>query len=554
MQTKVVDTNADFDQLVRNYYNAWFRFHPLTAVDCGMDQFAGDLAPISNSHMGALLTLHNDLLNSLEEIEYAELDEDRRLDFDVLIGQVYLERQQMLQFDWRFREPGQYLPLNAINQLLQRPVKGFARAMSSRLKAVPDYLWQAQTLLGQQPEAIPSTWLEQAITAARTGDSFFESLHQHPKIVDAANRGPGLLREIDEARKSMQNFAEFLDTDISPKAQGNAACGEHRFNKLLQLNHGLDINHQQLYKFGLNLAEQTYSELKQRCQSLCGHQDIAQLTEQIGADHPAPDSLIASYKEAMRSAKEFVKANNLVSFPEAEQLEVVETPVFQRHQIPFAAYMPPMYGDPLQQGYYYVTPVSDPASLGEHNFLSIQHTSVHEAYPGHHLQFSCANVNPVASRWPRLLNTSATLYEGWALYSEQLMVEQGFLNQPLNEFVLLKDRLWRAIRVLIDVDLHVNNMAEEQAARKLCDRLGFTKNQAMADISWYTHAPTVPMSYALGWSMINTLRDHEMTNDSFKLNLFHDKLLASGSISLAWVIKRQFGTQALNNVVNTITA
>ena len=549
-----IDTNVEFDQLVRNYYHAWFRFHPFDALDCGADQFAGELKPISNSQMGALLRLHENMLSSLEETDYQALDADNQIDFDLLIGQVYLERQQMLQFDWRFRDPGQYLPLNEINQLLQRPVKGFARALSSRLKAIPDYLWQAEELIRQNPQSIVPSWLEQAITAARTGDQFFRTLDQHPKVIDAVNRGPGLLKEIDAARISLQGFARFLEAEIGSQAQGSAACGEHRFNKLLQLNHGLDINHQQLYNFGLKLAEQTYTELKQLCQTLTGHQDVAQLTAQIGADHPHGDSLIPAYHEAMQAAKSFLREKNLISLPMDEHLDVIETPVYQRHQIPFAAYMPPMLGDPEQQGYYYVTPASDLASLSEHSFLSIRHTSVHEAYPGHHLQFASANCDPVSSSWPRLLNTSATMYEGWALYCEQLMVEQGFLDQPLNMFILLKDRLWRALRVLIDVDLHVNNVPQEQAATKLVDRLGFTKDQAMADISWYTHAPTVPMSYALGWSMINSLRDQQMTNDSFRLNAFHDKLLASGSISLAWVIKRQFGTAAMDNVISNITA
>lgn len=548
------DANAEFDQLVRNYYHAWFRFHPLSAVECGVDMFAGDLRPISNSQTGALLTLHEDLLGSLQETDYQSLDDDHKLDFDLLIGQVYLERQQMLQFDWRFRDPGRYLPLNEINQLLQRPVKGFARALSSRLKAFPDYLWQAQELLRQKPETIVSSWLEQAIIAAKTGDQFFRSLDRHPKVIDAVNRGPGLLKEIEAARKSLQGYAKFLESEIGNRAAGSHACGEHRFNKLLQLHHGLDMNHRQLYAFGMKLAEQTYGELKQQCRILTGHEDINSLIAQIGADHPHGDTVISAYIESMQSSKAFVRQKNLLTMPQVEQLDVIETPVFQRHQIPFAAYMPPMHGDPQQQGYYYVTPVPDVASLAEHSFLSIRHTSVHEAYPGHHLQFVIANSSPVSSSWPRLLNSSATLYEGWALYCEQLMSEQGFLDQPLSEFVLLKDRLWRAMRVLIDVDLHVKNMTEEQAAEKLCNRLGFTRDQAMADISWYGHAPTVPMSYALGWSMINTLRDQLVNKDSFKLNEFHDKLLASGSVSLPWVIKRQFGSGALDSVMKVITA
>ncbi len=543
--------NTEFDRLVNDYFNAWFRFHPETAVDCGQDH-AGELTPFSNSEMGALLTLHDNLLNTLEEVDYQNLDADRQLDFDALIGHVYLERQAMLKFDWRFRDPQHYLPLNAIDQLLQRPVSGFARALSSRLKAVPDYLWQAQEMLSQQPETIPYAWLEQAIQSARAGDEFMRSLNDHPKVVEAVSRGPSLVQEISEAAKAVKNFARFLEREIGANAQGDFACGEHRFNKLLQLNHGLAINHQQLYNFGLKLAEQTYADLKQLCQQLAGHEDVSELTRQLSADHPDGGSLILIYQEAMRSARGFIVERDLVTLPETEQLEIIETPVFLRHQIPFAAYMPPMVGDKQQQGFYYVTPTDDEQALGEHNFLGIKHTSVHEAYPGHHLQFTLANLNSVSSSWPRIINTSATLYEGWALYTEQLMHEQGYLDQPLNQFILLKDRLWRALRVLIDVDLHVNNISVEQAAKKLSDRLGFTQQQAMADVSWYTHAPTVPMGYALGWAMINALREQQQTQNSFKLKSFHDKLLASGSISLAQVIKRQFGVEALDNVMKKI--
>ena len=553
MQHTAENPNAEFDSLVNDYFSAWFRFHPETAVDCGQNH-AGELTPFSNSEMGALLTLHDNLLNTLEEVNYQNLDTDRQLDFDALIGHVYLERQAVLKFDWRFRDPQRYLPLNAIDQLLQRPVTGFARALSSRLKAVPDYLWQAQEMLQQQPESIPFDWLQQAIQSARTGDQFMNSLTDHPKVEEAVGRGPSLVQEIKDARKAIQNFARFLESEIGNSARGEFACGEHRFNKLLQLKHGLDINHQQLYDFGLKLAESTYSQLKRICQELAGHEDINELTKQVSADHPDGDSLIPIYREAMQLAKDFVIDNDLVSLPAVDQLNVVETPVFLRHQIPFAAYMPPMVGDERQQGYYYVTPTDDGQALGEHNFLGIKHTSVHEAYPGHHLQFTVANLNPGSRTWPRIINASATLYEGWALYCEQLMVEQGYLDQPLNQFILLKDRLWRALRVLIDVDLHVNNISKQQAAQKLCDRLGFTKQQAVADVSWYSHAPTVPMGYALGWAMINALRQQLEAQDSFQLKSFHDKLLASGSISLAQVIKRQFGVNALNRVMRDITA
>jgi len=172
----------------------------------------------------------------------------------------------------------------------------------------------------------------------------------------------------------------------------------------------------------------------------------------------------------------------------------------------------------------------------------VPHTCVHEAWPGHHCQFVTANLNAVASSLPRLSNPSATLYEGWALYCEQLMQEQGFLQAPESRFVLLKDRLWRALRILLDVELHTRGLEVADAARRMQTALGFTHEQAMADLTWYTRAPTVPMGYATGWALINAARERLRHNEAgFDLAGFHDRLLAEGSIALPFVMRTQFG-------------
>ncbi len=98
----------------------------------------------------------------------------------------------------------------------------------------------------------------------------------------------------------------------------------------------------------------------------------------------------------MNAAREFVRARWLVTVPGEERLDVVDTPVFLRNQIPFAAYCDPVPGDPDQQGYYYVTPPASEAELAEHDRIGLRHTCVHEAWPGHHPQFVMANANPVA--------------------------------------------------------------------------------------------------------------------------------------------------------------
>src|SRR6185436_20269561 len=145
----------------------------------------------------------------------------------------------------------------------------------------------------------------------------------------------------------------------------------------------------------------------------------------------------------------------------------IETPVFLRHQIPFAAYSDPSPTDAAQLGLYYLTPPTDAEALAEHDEIGLTHTCVHEAYPGHHLHFVTVNGTPAARTLPRLLNASATSYEGWALYCEQLMQEEGFLRQPESRILLLRDRLWRALRVCIDVELHTGELTLEAAADRL---------------------------------------------------------------------------------------
>jgi uncharacterized protein (DUF885 family) len=174
---------------------------------------------------------------------------------------------------------------------------------------------------------------------------------------------------------------------------------------------------------------------------------------------------------------------------------------------------------------------------------------VHEAWPGHHLQFVTANGNPSARTLPRLLYPSATLYEGWALYSEQLMHESGFLDSPASRVLLLRDRLWRALRILIDVEVHTRGVAPEAAAQRLVEALGFSPAHALAELTWYTRAPTVPLGYAIGWSIINALRDEwRARNPAAPLKDFHDRLLSAGSIALPLVIERVFGASLWQDV------
>ena len=530
--------------LIDSYYQAWFRFHPEFAVELGIEGYAHLLTPCDDNDIGALISLNEKLLNSVEELDTKTLSPASRLDAHVLYGGALLELERLAEQDWRRRDPARFLPVNAIYQLTVREVKDLRHALTSRLQVIPAYLREARTFLREEPEEIPPLWLESAITEAKEGAVYFRDLRHHPRLVEYQ-----LDNELETAAHALEEYAVFLERDLGSIARGDFACGHEYFDMLLRYRHGLNLTADDLHEFGRRLFETTQAELKGETQRLRGDEDIAALTREVQARHPAAADLLDTYRKEMEAAKDFVAQNRLVTLPVEERLRVVETPGFLRHVIPFAAYMEPSPGDAQQKGWYYVTPAESDAALGEHNLASLRHTCVHEAWPGHHCQFVTANLNSVASSLPRLSNPSATLYEGWALYCEQLMQEQGFLDAPESRFILLKDRLWRALRIMLDVELHTRGLEIESAAQRMQDTLGFTHQQAMADLTWYTRAPTVPMGYATGWALIMATREQLQKQDKeFDLRQFHDSLLAEGSIALPYVVKQQFGDSLWDSV------
>ena len=540
----VPEIAARFDELAQSYYRTWFRFHPEAAVDVGVPGYAHLLTPGPEERRGPLVCLNDELRVALEALDANALDPDRRVDYDVLCGAIQIENQYLLDREPSCPDPRRWLPVNAIYQLTIRTVEDLPRALGTRLDAIPSHLKSAETGLAQRAAYVPPRWATSTITAARRGAEFVRDLPGHPIVATLSMRAE-LAVSAARAAEALLHFAGFLERDVAPIAKGEFACGSAYFDLLLRRRHFLDVNADALHAFGERLFERTRIELEAECAVQFGRRDALSVVREIQKRHPVLESLLATYAERMRAAREFVVAKNLVTMPERERLDVVATPAFMRHEIPFAAYSEPASSDPEQHGRYYVTPPINEEQLAEHDEVGLAHTSVHEAYPGHHLQFVTANLNAVARTLPRLLNASASFYEGWALYSEQLMQEQGFLDRPESRIVLLRDRLWRALRVMLDVELHTRGLSFDAAADRMVAALGFPRAQAEADLAWYTRSPTVPLGYAIGWKLINALRDRVAGDDrGAGLRAFHDRLLSVGSIAAPLVIRRAFGQEA----------
>src|SRR5919108_4581753 len=531
-----------FTDFCADYFKKYFELHPTDAIYYGVEGYDHLLNDYSDETYRVEKAFVDESLSKLRKISARDLDADEAIDHALIEGRLTIQSYEQAKEDYRFKWPDIYVPTEAIYILTVRTTGDFAGNLLSRLERTLQSVQQGIENLGRSEANPPKLWTEMAIEGAKGSISFLDNLPNHPKVQAEMKDIAALRTAAEKAKSAIKNFAEFLERDLLPRSHGLYAVGEEHYNLLLRKKHFLEHKADSLLAFGERLFANTKHELINLAEQLAPGKGIESVARKIQDNHPSLDQVLSAYQNAMHAAREFVKEKQLVSFPSKEELHVVPTPEFRRHEIPFAAYLSPSPKDPDQVGYYYVTPVTDDDLLREHNWVGLENTSVHESYPGHHLQFSVANSIPAASSLARLMNESSVFYEGWALYCEQLMQEQGFLNSKEHRFVMLKDRLWRALRVIIDVKTQTGKMTYDEAADLMVRELHFPRAQACADLNWYSQSPSAPMGYALGWSIINRLREREKARlgARFDLRNFHDKLLSAGSIALPLVEKRHF--------------
>jgi uncharacterized protein (DUF885 family) len=171
--------------------------------------------------------------------------------------------------------------------------------------------------------------------------------------------------------------------------------------------------------------------------------------------------------------------------------------------------------------------------MREHYRAAISNTSIHEAYPGHHLQLALASRHPSLTR---AQVDAPEFVEGWGMYSEQMMREQGFDDGPAFRVALATDAIWRAARIVLDVRMHRGEVSIEEAAAFLIEHTGFERPNALAEARRYTYTPTYNLSYLLGKVLLLQLREEEQRRlgEAFSLRDFHDTLLRGGSLPISF--------------------
>lgn len=448
-----------------------------------------------------------------------------------------------------YRDPGQYLSVT-MGGVFVLIVKDFA-PLPERLQSVLGRLRRTPRVLSEGkanivPAETPRLWAEMALESAQMGMGLFAGLipslaPQAPDIADALNKAA------QAAADAVQDYAGWLENDVIPNAQGEYPAGRELFETMLRENHIVDWDADWLLAKGHELYDSTLAEMEALAKEIDPGKTAKELIEQMKDHHPSAEGLLDAYREEMRNARQFVVDHGLVTIPVNEELKIIETPLFLRNQIPYAGYMSPGLLEELQQGIFVVTPVNpdDPPEKQEeklrgHPYDDLPVTALHEAYPGHHLQLTVANLN---KSLPRLFGgfLSSLFIEGWAFYCEEMMEQQGFINKPVQRLARLQAQLWRAARIIVDVSLHTGKMSYEEALEFMVEKANLEPADATAEVKRYTQTPTQPMSYLMGkYEIMRIVEEYRARFPDHSLKQMHDTMLICGSLPPRLMRQRLF--------------
>jgi len=522
---------AGYRELVASYLDLRWRLDPVAATQAGAGVFDDQLGKFTSSDMKVAAAALKSMAAAFEAVELDSVGENvdqTAVLNDLRVSVQRLEKEKPHELNPEFHLTHLLSGLFALLVRADRPAAERARALAGRLLETPRFLDDARATL-TRPAPI---FTETALSVAKGGHALLrEAIPEFAASLPLAERQ--LIEEaLPPARDALIAFQDFLAGELTDRSDGDFAIGREAFDFRLAFEHALGETAPGLRRYGETLIAEVEADLARRAEALAPGTPWQTLAERLRGEYPRADGLVSLYASEMERARQFVAHHRLMSIPEGP-LDVIATPSFMKPLIPFAAYEPPGAFSTDRRGWFYVT-VPDAAQLKDHCVYEIACTALHEGYPGHHLQFLAAQ--QLGSPVRRVVSSPLTV-EGWALYCEELMSDEGFLAKPEEIFFQRLHLLWRAVRIVLDVKLHTEGMTVGAAVDYMTRTLGIGKASAAAEVARYCSAPAYQLCYAVGRRELVKLRDdyRKRAGPAFSLKVFHDELLGYGGLPVSLI-------------------
>jgi uncharacterized protein (DUF885 family) len=538
---KAASSNGQFERLVDDFVLGTLALSPTNATGIGyhvhrgmvLDDMLDDFSPAGIAASRGLL---HEIDARIAKLNTASLDAEERADIEIMHDALDATRLELEEIQGYRHNPALYVELLG-NGLYSHYVLHYAavteryRHIITRLNKVPELIRQAEANLQDSPDV----WNR----VARDENA------GNVELIDKTLRAdcpPAERMRYDQAAAAaiaaLNGFNHWLEDNLSEKT-GDWRLGKERYAKKFRAVLATGKTPETL------LAEAEADLVKTRAEiaRLAAPKTVEQALADLARQHATAPAYFSSARQALTTATAFVKARDLLTLPPNANLEVIETPVFMRGVYGVGGFNPAPALEPKLGAFFWVTPIPSTwpqsrvdSKLREYNDSGMQHLTVHEAMPGHYVQGEYANeVQPLSRRLLRNIFGNGPYVEGWAVYSQQLMAEQGYLGDTPGYMLTLQKQLLRVLaNAILDVRLHTLGMTDQQALDLMTKDTYQETEEATAKLQRAKLSSCQLPTYYAGYKGWLAVREHVQSKrgSAFSLKEFHENALRQGAVPL----------------------
>ncbi len=534
-----------------------FQLEPLTATRLGDHRFDDRLDDISPAARDARVALDRKTLAALDAgFRPDRLTRDGRIDLGIFRSSLERSIWQAEHFQPFADDPrvyGDYLTESIYLLLAQSslPREVNVRNALRRMSLIPRVVDEARRSIGKPARVKTETAIRQAKGAISFYTDELYLLAGRPKgdAELAAAAGPIV--------GALQGHVKFLEDDVLPRSTGEWRVGREVFAAKLDRELDSGISADEVFREAEAEADRVEREMAVIARAMWAgtfpgavvppddapgrREMVARVLDRVADDHGTPDSIVADARATVGAIKDFIRARKIIALPDPDQCKIIAMPEFMRgNSVAYLNPSPPL--DPNGVSEYAISPPPADWSaprvdsfLREYNRSMLKVLSIHEGYPGHYVQLAYSNRTPSLIR--RVLS-SGTFAEGWAVYTEQMMLDQGFGAGDLGlRLQQLKFYLRAVVNAILDRKMHAEGMTDEQAMALLVGRAFQSDGEAFGKLIRSKQSSAQLSTYFVGRLAFYRLRQkvQRAQGDRFDLARFHEAVLSHGTIPVKYL-------------------
>ena len=540
--------DGEYEAVAEEYIKGYLGAHPLEGTALGLHEYDGKITDYSRLALDAELSRLRRFDDRLSKFDPGKLSPRQSIDLRILqtaVKKDIFEMQDMSAFE---RNPMVYARAADVNVYIKRnfaPLEDRVRSLVAIESQIPNILIAARTNLNA---VVPKPYVELAIQIAKGSANFLKK----DLVAAVGNLKDEQLRVAfheanRKAANALNDYAAWLEREKLPKASLDFALGEEKFRRFLAQTELVDLPPQKILEIGMAQLKAEQEAFAEAAKKIDPNKSPIEVFKQIQSEHPTPQNLIPDVAKDLDKIRKYVLTRRLVSIPSDVRAKVKETPQYLRATSFASMDTPGPFEKRANEAYYYVTPTETdwPEKQKEEwltafNYYTSDVVSIHEAYPGHYVQFLCLNASP-ASKVEKIFGSYAFV-EGWAHYCEKMMLDEGYgsstSSTPSEDDVKraakyrmaqADEALLRLCRLCVSIKMHTQKMSLDEATKFFQENCYYEEKTARQEAMRGTFDPGY-LNYTLGKLQILKLRDDykAQQGDDFSLQKFHNELLNHG--------------------------